>query len=103
MFSYKDMFYGMEINVEKTKVKKILRQSFPIQIMIDQKQPKNVEYFNYLCSMISNDARCTQEIKSKISMRRAAFNKKKSLFTSTLDLNLRKKLVTWYIWSTASC
>jgi hypothetical protein len=58
--------YGMEINVEETKVIRISRQSSPIQ-MIDQKQPKNVEYFNYLGSMITNDARCTSEIKSRIA------------------------------------
>ena len=32
-------------------------------------------------------------------MAKAAFNKKKILFTSKLDLNLRKKLVKCYIWS----
>jgi len=35
-------------------------------------------------------------------MAKAAFNKKRSLFTSTLDLELRKKLVKCYIWSIAS-
>ena len=34
-------------------------------------------------------------------MAKAAFNKKKNLFTSKLDLNLRKKLVKCYIWSMA--
>ena len=34
-------------------------------------------------------------------MAKAALNKKKTLFTSKLDLNLRKKLVKCYIWSTA--
>jgi len=34
-------------------------------------------------------------------MATAAFNKKWSLFTSTLDLELRKKLVKCYIWSIA--
>jgi hypothetical protein len=34
-------------------------------------------------------------------MAKAAFNKKKNLFTSKLDLNLRKKLVKCYIWSIA--
>jgi hypothetical protein len=29
------------------------------------------------------------------------FNKKKALFTRKLDLNLRKKLVKFYIWSIA--
>jgi hypothetical protein len=51
--------------------------------------------------MITNDARCTREIKSRIAMAKAAFNKKKNLFTRRLDLNLRKKLVKCYIWSIA--
>ena len=34
-------------------------------------------------------------------MAKAAFNTKKTLFTSALDLNLRKKLVKCYIWSMA--
>ena len=33
-------------------------------------------------------------------MAKAAFNKKRALFTSTLDLELRKKLVKCCIWST---
>jgi hypothetical protein len=51
--------------------------------MIDQKQLENVEYFNYLGSMVTNDARCTREIKSKIAMAKAAFNKKKTLHQQT--------------------
>ena len=35
-------------------------------------------------------------------MAKVAFNKKKTLFTSKLDLDLRKKLVKCYIWSMAS-
>ncbi|PNF28670.1 hypothetical protein B7P43_G08237 [Cryptotermes secundus] len=34
-------------------------------------------------------------------MAKAAFSKKKNLFTSKLDLNLRKKLVKCYFWSMA--
>jgi hypothetical protein len=34
-------------------------------------------------------------------MAKAAFNKKRTLFTSTLDLELRKKPVKCYIWSIA--
>jgi len=40
--------YGMEINVEKAKVIEIPRQTFPLKIMIDQKQLDNVESFKYL-------------------------------------------------------
>jgi hypothetical protein len=75
-------FYGMEMNVEKTKVMRISRQPSSMKIMIYQKQLENVGYFNYLGSMITNDARCTSEIKSRIVMAKLAFNKKKNLFTS---------------------
>ena len=34
-------------------------------------------------------------------MAKAAFSKKKTLFTSKLDLNLRKKLIKCYIWGMA--
>jgi hypothetical protein len=51
--------------------------------------------------MITQDAKRTREIKSRTAMAKAAFNKKKTVFTSKLDLNLRKKLVKCYIWNTA--
>jgi hypothetical protein len=35
------------------------------------KQPDIVEYFNYLGSMVTNDTRCTREIKSRIAMAKA--------------------------------
>ena len=94
--------HKMEINVEKkTKVKRISRQPFPVKIMIDQKQLQNVESFKYLGSILRNDWRCTCEIKCRIATAKAAFSKKRTLFSSTLDLELRKKLVKCYIWSIA--
>ena len=48
--------------------------------------------------MLTNDGRCTCEIKSRIAFAKAAFSKKKTLLTSKLDLNLRKKLIKCYIW-----
>jgi hypothetical protein len=53
--------------------------------MIDQKQLEHVEYFKYLGSILTNYGRCTCEIKCRIAMAKAAFNKKRTLFTSTLD------------------
>jgi hypothetical protein len=77
------------------------REPSPVQIMTDQKQLENVEYSRYLGSMITNEARCTREIKSRIVMSKAAFNRNKTLFTSKLDLYLWKKLVKCYIWNIA--
>ena len=61
-----------------------------------------MESFKYLGSILTNDGRCTCEIKCRIAMAKAAFNKKRVLFTSTLGFELRKKLVKCYIWSIAS-
>jgi hypothetical protein len=63
----------------KIKVMKFSGQLYPIEITIDQKKPKNVEYFRYFGSMISNDARCTSETESRIAIE---FNKKKENFSS---------------------
>jgi len=90
--------YRMGKNVERTKVMRISRQPFPLKIMTDQKQLQNVEPFKYLGSILTNDGKCTCEIKSRIAMKKAAFDKKRALFTSTLDLKFSKKLVKDYIW-----
>jgi hypothetical protein len=58
--------YGMKINVIK-----ISRQTFPNIPITDRDRPKtaeNVEYFNYLGSMIANGARYTCEVKCSIFM-----------------------------------
>jgi hypothetical protein len=80
--------------MSKIKVLRILWQPSTPQIMKNQKQPENVAHFSYLGSMVTNNARGTREIKSTIDVTKAAFNKEKNLFTSKLDLNLTKKLLT---------
>jgi hypothetical protein len=60
-----------------------------------------VKSFKYLGSRLRNVGRCICEIKSRIAMVKAVFNKKRALFTSTLDLKLKKKPVKFYIWSIA--
>jgi hypothetical protein len=85
--------------VEKTKVMRVSRQSVPVKLTIDQKQLENLESFKYLGSMLTNDGRCTCEIKSKVTITKAAFNKKRALIITKMDLELRKKLVKCYIWS----
>jgi hypothetical protein len=69
--------FEMETNVEETKMMDISRQTFSIQIMVDQKHLQNVECLNYLCRIITHDARFKLEMKSRIAMAKAAFKKKK--------------------------
>jgi hypothetical protein len=51
---------------------------------------KNVEYFNYVDNMITDDARCTREIKSRSAVAKIEFNKK-NVFFSNLFLDLRQE------------
>jgi len=90
-------WYGMDMNVGK-KSNENFKTTKPSN---NYDRPKTGECFKYLGSVLTNDGRCSREIKSRIGMAKTAFNKKKNLFTSTLDLNLRKKLVKCYIWSMA--
>jgi hypothetical protein len=78
--------YGMEMNVEKTKVMRISRQPSP-EKLIGRKKLENVESFKYLGSNLTYDGRCTCEIKCRIATAKAAFNKKRNLFNSKLDWN----------------
>jgi hypothetical protein len=50
--------------------------------------------------MITNDARCIREIKSLTAIAKVAFNRK-ILFTSKLDLHVRKELLKGYKWDAA--
>jgi hypothetical protein len=63
--------------------------------MIDQKQPENMEYLNCLGSMITNDARCTSEMKSRIVMAKAAFKKKKT-FHQQIGLTFKEEAMKYF-------
>jgi hypothetical protein len=51
--------------------------------------------------MITNNARCMCEMKSRIAMANAESKKNNVLFASKLDVNLRKIFVKGYFWSAA--
>jgi hypothetical protein len=93
--------YLMERTVEKFQIMRNSRQPSYIQIIHNPKHLENVEYFNHLGNLITGDV--SGEIKSRIAIVKAAFNIKKTLFTSQMDLNLTHKPVTCYNWSIALC
>jgi hypothetical protein len=59
-----------------------------------------MEYCNYLGRLITNETRCTCDIKTRTAMTKSPIKKERALFTRKLGLNLRKKPVKCYIWST---
>jgi hypothetical protein len=47
---------------------------------------KNMEYLSYLESIVTSDSEYAFEVKFRVSMAKAAFSKKKTLFSSTFNL-----------------
>jgi hypothetical protein len=76
---------------------RISRQPSPVQIMTGQKQPENMQHFNYLRSRKTNNAISTPGGKSMTAMTKEAFNKKKAFYFIKLDIHLRTKLAKCYI------
>jgi len=79
------LYEGVDVWILANKFCNWYSQPSPVKIMMHQKQMKHAEYFKYLNCMISNYARSTCKISSMISRAKAAFSKKKALFTSKLD------------------
>jgi hypothetical protein len=67
----------------RTEVFRIKWQSFRAQLILSKKQIDEEEFFNYLYSYISIDARYTREIKSRIVTSKAA-SKKVQPFTANI-------------------
>jgi hypothetical protein len=57
----------MEMNVENVGNENI-KPTVPSTDCDGSKQLDNVEHFNDLCSLVTNDSSCTREIKSRIPM-----------------------------------
>jgi hypothetical protein len=82
---------GMEM---KNKVVEISRQPSPVHSMVDQIELENVEYFKYL----SNMTKVTQDVEMKLNSRlpwQKLHSTGRIIFTSKLDLNLRKKITLY--------
>ena len=62
---------------------------------------REVDHFKYLGSVLTRDGYCTREIKMRIAIAKEAFKRKMSLLKSKLNIELRKKLVRYYVWSIA--
>jgi hypothetical protein len=62
---------------------------------------ENVKYFKYFGNIITNDERCKNEIKSRTAMAKQHSTRRRLFLTSKVVLNLRKKAVEYYSWTTA--
>ena len=72
-----------------------------MQIKVNNRELKKVYHFKYIGSVLTRDGYCTKEIEMRIYVVKEAFNRKISLLISKLNIELRNKLVMYYVCSTA--
>ena len=72
-----------------------------VKIKVNNRELKEADQFKYLGSVLTRDSYCTREIKMRIVTNKEAFNRKISLLTSKLNIELRKELIRCYVWSIA--
>ena len=94
LFHYR---YRLDVSVFNVLVHVVLRylrrRAFQFA---DYRWGKAFQLFRVL---ITRDGYCTREIKMRIAIAKEAFNRKISLLTSKMIIELRKKLVRFYVWS----
>src|SRR6478609_7435245 len=91
--------YDMKINIKKTKVKVISRNGGErVNITVEGQSVEQDSKFRYLGSLISEDGRWLDDVKTRIGMAKDAFNKRKELLTRSIRVDLRKRLVKTLMW-----
>ena len=61
-----------------------------------------VEQFVYLGSLVTEDGRCTKEVRRRIALGKTVFSKRKELLRGSLSLALKKRMVKVLVWSVVS-
>jgi len=95
--------YDMKINIKKTKTMLVSKSNIggTVSIVIDGQLVEQVNKFQYLGSMMTEDGRCTTEVKRRIAMAKDAFSKRKELLSRNMSRAVRKKIIKTVVWSVA--
>ena len=94
---------GLSVNLEKTKVMVASKKAdIPrARIQISGVPLEQVQQFKYLGSILSEDCRCRNEIRARIGIAKAAFKQMRNFLTNrNISIDVRKRAVKTYIWST---
>ena len=88
--------YEMETNIDKSQIKRGSRRNISLWIKVGNSELKKVDHFKFLEGVLARVDYPTSEINMRITVVKEAFNRKLSLLTRKLNIQLRMKIV-WYI------
>jgi len=96
--------YGMKINVTKTKVMFIARQGGrKVKYLIDGQKVEQLNHFKYLGFDILEDGYCEKDVRCRIATANKAFIEKKTLLTSKLNMDLKKRIIEYHLGCCTVC
>ena len=93
---------GLALNAKKTYSMKVSKKQSPqtCTLKVSGIDMKHVEKFNFLGSLLTSDGKSDCEIKRRIALSNEAFNKKRSILTSSnITMSARQRILNCYIWS----
>ena len=90
---------GLSLNCKKTECMVVSKTESPTCILkVKDQRIKQVSSFNYLGSLITEDARCIKEVKRRIALAKSAFSKlDKILKNSALSIEIRIRVLNCYV------
>ena len=90
--------YGLRINHRKSKLM-IIGEEEVMDVVVRGEKLEQVEANKYLGTEISVDWRSEKEIRLRIGMAKQAYLRRRMVFNSKMDIELRKRLVKCLVWS----
>ena len=93
---------GLNINKKKTKIMAFSKKETPptYKIILEE-ELEQVSSFDYLGSLVTSDKKCLRNIKKRIALAKQAFNNKKTILTNKkISIQIKKRFLKIYIWST---
>ena len=91
---------GLKLNPSKTKVIVLIKgkENIRVNIAVGEDSMEQIGKYEYLGSIVTQDGRCVEEIRTRIS--RAKKQIKAMVTNRTISINMRKRYIKAYVWST---
>lgn len=94
--------FNLKINKKKTKTMVVskIKENHKVDIKLEGDILEQVGSFCYLGSTVTEDNKCTTDIKRRIALAKQAFQNKRNLLTDNhISLEIRKKFAKIFVWS----
>src|SRR5687768_3306303 len=72
-----------------------------VNIIVDGQRVEQVTKFRYLGSLLAEDGRCLEDVKTRIGMAKDASNKRQELLVKNFSKDIKKLMIKTLVWPMA--